>query len=166
MPISAKPLQGRTLEYCKARLREEHQALLDLDCFKDQRKYLVIALDEFQTIAEEKKTFTQSHIFCKVIKFLQTDANNLSTWVIFASTNSRIDDFSASSYMRTLRIIILYGTGLIDMIDDSELITTDDELLFEPFHLLQLDVFVGDMDRLEVKHVGSYEDTISFGRPL
>jgi hypothetical protein len=52
------------------------------------------------------------------------------------------------------------------MTDDSARISVDGELLFEPFNLLQLDIFVGDMDHFEVKNVGSYKDTIRFGRPL
>jgi hypothetical protein len=108
MPTLAQPSQKGDIDY-ETRLQEEHQALLDMKCFKGKPKYLVIALDEFQTLVEAKKTFLPCHIFCKVIKLLQPDAKNpsdLSTWVIFTSTNSRISHFSAPSYMRMPGTII------------------------------------------------------------
>jgi hypothetical protein len=157
-----------SIEDCRALLVNDHSALLELPCFQDSQQLLVISLDDVQRLTEAKLKYLPLHILAQVIKlFSTTEVNNLSIWVIFASTNSKIIHFGTPpAHMRKPRLILSFWTHLTDLTDVSQQIVPHDEWLFPPFNLLQWDVFAKPREELDIFSVGSYDDVIQFGRPL
>ncbi|KAK7462664.1 hypothetical protein VKT23_007250 [Stygiomarasmius scandens] len=138
------------LSDCRQPLKRDHSTLLALPCFKNSRQLLVIALDEVQGLIVSNAKYLPSHILGQVIQLFSTSEYNLSLWVIFTSTNSKIAHFAAPpARMHSSQRVVVHG-----------------ERLFPPFNLLQLDIFARRMDELDLFTVGSYDDVIQSGRPL
>ncbi|KAK7435501.1 hypothetical protein VKT23_019623 [Stygiomarasmius scandens] len=137
------------LEDLQKLLERDHSALLALPCFKNSRQFLVIALDEVQGLAVPNANYLPSHILGRVIQVFSTSKYNLSLWVIFTSTNTRIAHFAAPTRMHSSQRVVVPG-----------------EQFFPPFNLLQLDIFARRMEELDLFDVGSYNDVIQSGRPL
>jgi hypothetical protein len=57
-------------------------------------------------------------------------------------------------------------TTLTDFTDISQRVYDHGLELFPPFSALHWDIFAPSIDELDVLSVGSYQDAISFGRPL
>lgn len=61
---------------------------------------IVIAFDEAHSLAKPTSDppFSRAHMLCRTIN---TFTGKQSAWVVFASTNSRITDYSAPNILRT-----------------------------------------------------------------
>ncbi|KAK7435425.1 hypothetical protein VKT23_019686 [Stygiomarasmius scandens] len=117
---------------------------------------LVLALDETQELTNwrggSKYGYSPIHVLGQVIR-AYSDSDPLQyepdVWVVFSSTNSTVTHFTASASIHA-----------------SQRILNDGSLLFPPFSAFHWDIFAAPMEELSVFSVGSYEDVISFGRPL
>lgn len=92
--------RGLMLEAYKD-LRASYPELFSSDSHEPK---LVIAFDEAHPLAPSvpaTEPFRPSHVLCQVISHFSVAAYQ-SVWVIFASTNSRITDFSAPAKLRML----------------------------------------------------------------
>lgn len=62
---------------------------------------MVIAIDEAHKLSKTVQgLYRPSHVLCRVISAFSRTSLNLSNWVVFASTTSRVADSSAPSQIR------------------------------------------------------------------
>ena len=61
---------------------------------------LVIAIDEAHPLKESQKHFQPAHILCRAISRYSLYHPTASVWVVFASTTSKVADFSAPESIR------------------------------------------------------------------
>ncbi|KAK7442783.1 hypothetical protein VKT23_016028 [Stygiomarasmius scandens] len=117
--------------------------------FRGDGPALVIALDEAQELMKWRggsgNGYSPAHILGRVIRECSAPESGPDVWVVFSSTSY----FAAPAVIHSLQRML------------------DDGLpLFPPFSALEWDIFAAPVKELSVLSVGSYEDVISFGRPL
>lgn len=62
---------------------------------------MVIAIDEAHKLGKPVgDQYQPSHVLCKVISVFSRSQPGVSNWVLFASTASKVADFSAPSHIR------------------------------------------------------------------
>ena len=65
------------------------------------RPKLIIAIDEAHPLSENQKRFQPAHLLCRVISVYSRHTSSTdSIWVVFASTTSKVADFSAPGAIR------------------------------------------------------------------
>ncbi|KAF8594720.1 hypothetical protein BDV93DRAFT_131989 [Ceratobasidium sp. AG-I] len=113
---------------------------------------MVIAIDEAHDLNQVVEThFRPSHILCKVISAFNRAHSEVSNWVVFVSTDSKVADFSAPSY-----------------IHPSHRVSQGGERLFPPYVLLGWDQMVPKLQdlNLEPQDVARFRHIAGYGRPL
>ncbi|KAH7919076.1 hypothetical protein BV22DRAFT_1134113 [Leucogyrophana mollusca] len=111
---------------------------------------LVIAFDEAHPLSIMQKHFRPSHILCRVISaYSRLKNQRASVWVVFASTTSKVADFSAPQ--------VIY---------DSARVAEGGELLFPPYTRLGWDQNADPLDGIAANAVAKFDHIIGFGRPL
>ena len=88
-------------------LEEKHPELFT--ALTSDAPKVVIALDEAQCLTTIQNTLSEdgkaewrpSHMFCRVIASFSNMRSTAAIWLLFASTNSKIGDFSPPSKLRT-----------------------------------------------------------------
>jgi len=128
---------------------------------------VVIALDETDELTKWRggsdDGYSPAHILGQVIREYSTSNSSAEIWVVFSSTNIRVDHFVAPDDCMYTSILLF--SPLIDLADASHVLKNG-SLLFPPFSTLQWDIFATPPKELNVLSVGSYNDAIGFGRPL
>jgi len=110
---------------------------------------LVIAIDEAHLLRQLQDTYLPSHILCRTISVFSKSQWGVSNWVIFASTTSKVADFSAPAHIHaSLRI---HEGGL---------------LLFPPYSLFDWDQRAPALSRIDLDDVAQFGYIAKFGRPL
>ncbi|OBZ74768.1 hypothetical protein A0H81_05691 [Grifola frondosa] len=150
--------QDKDLRDFETVLRHSYRSLLDsfpqlFDEYSDGPK-LVIAIDEAHCLSEVvDNTWRPSHILCQTINtYSCVKSRTESVWVVFASTNSKIADYSAPA-----------------TIHDSLRIAIGGALLFTPYTLLGWDQGAPPFSEVlltDNTSNSSFEHLVGFGRPL
>ncbi|KAG9074352.1 hypothetical protein FRC06_010744, partial [Ceratobasidium sp. 370] len=110
---------------------------------------LVIAIDEAHLLRQLQETYLPSHILCRTISVFSKSQSAVSNWVIFASTASKVADFSAPAHIHaSLRI---HHGG---------------PLLFPPYSLLDWDQRAPALSRIDLENVAQFGHIAKLGRPL
>ncbi|KAB5590113.1 hypothetical protein CTheo_6455 [Ceratobasidium theobromae] len=109
---------------------------------------LVIAIDEAHKLGQPRRTFTPSHILCQAISRFSRE-RDMSNWVIFASTTSKVADFAPPV-----------------SIHPSHRISQGGEALFDPYSQFGWDQMAQPLGTFEPEHTGKLGNVIGYGRPL
>jgi hypothetical protein len=161
--------QNPPLEDCEQELKTVYRQLSGLLSSQDKKDVplLIIALDEVDALTRERVQYLPSRIIGQVIRSYSTaKVDGAKACVVFISTNSRIEDFAPPALLGKFWTGLLLILVSLYVTDRSARVVKGDKLLFAPFSQLQWDVYAKPKSMLHLLSVGSYDDVISFGRPL
>ncbi|QRV80268.1 hypothetical protein RhiJN_08283 [Ceratobasidium sp. AG-Ba] len=135
-----------------------------LDGVRDPQ--VVIAFDEAHTLSQPCDKYLPSQILCRVISAFSTSRQALSIWVVFASTASKVADFSAPAHIRAFFLLRLANMKLMKIEDPSLRISQGGSLLFTPYSAFGWDQQAPRFSSIKPKDVARFENVVRFGRPL
>jgi hypothetical protein len=67
---------------------------------------LVIVLDEAHSLGTPEEGYQPQHKLCQVISAFSTSRPEVAIWVVFASTTSKVADFSAPAHIRMSQLTV------------------------------------------------------------
>lgn len=133
-------------------LRDAYQALVsEFSVFFAAGSHppkLVIAIDEVHMLGYEVNNFRRSHILCRIISNF-SQSQDVSNWVIFASTTSKVADFSAPS-----------------IVHRSHRVSHGGQELFPPYCLFDWDQRAKPLGTADPWEVSEVSNIVGFGRPF
>ncbi|QRW11497.1 hypothetical protein RhiLY_10496 [Ceratobasidium sp. AG-Ba] len=110
---------------------------------------LVLAFDEADPLCEQQEHFLPSHTMSRSISEVSRAERTSPVWTFFASTTSKVADFSAPAHLHTSARIYL-----------------QDKLLFPPYFNFGWDQNALSLSEINPKDVAKYANIVRFGRPL
>ncbi|KAG9308729.1 hypothetical protein JVU11DRAFT_11514 [Chiua virens] len=112
---------------------------------------LVIALDEAQSLSSKcNGGYRPADVFCRIVnEYSHQDRGKHAIWVVFASTTSRVADFSPPNKQH-----------------NSARVSINGEKLFEPYTQLGWDQNAPELRETDIKDISRLKHIASFGRPL
>ncbi|KAH7905770.1 hypothetical protein BJ138DRAFT_1130306 [Hygrophoropsis aurantiaca] len=133
---------------------EEYQSMLrslrGLFANNDHHPKLIIAFDEAHPLIVKQDHYRPSHILCRIINgYSRQSQMDAAVWAVFASTTSKVADFSAPQ--------VIY---------DSLRVAEGGQLLFPPFTHLGWDQNADGLRAISANAVATFDHIIGFGRPL
>ncbi|KAG9097765.1 hypothetical protein FS749_005544 [Ceratobasidium sp. UAMH 11750] len=110
---------------------------------------LVVAMDEAHPLREPQKHFLPSHILTRAISSLSQSHPEVPFWFVFASTTSKVADFSAPADMHASSRVSIGG-----------------KLLFPPYYDFGWDQYGLALAAVEPEKVAQFSHIVRLGRPL
>ncbi|KAG9104117.1 hypothetical protein FRC06_005233, partial [Ceratobasidium sp. 370] len=110
---------------------------------------VVVAIDEAHPLCDRDGPFSPSHILTRVISALSLYRPHTPFWFVFASTASKVADFSAPADLHA-----------------SSRINVGGKRLFPPYYELGWDQHVAAWETVEPENVAQFAHIVQTGRPL
>ncbi|KAF8548189.1 hypothetical protein OG21DRAFT_1526653 [Imleria badia] len=112
------------------------------------RPKLVIAVDEAHPLTPVQGTYRPADVFCRVVNEYSHHENH-AVWVVFASTTSKVADFSPPNQKHNSDRIAILG-----------------EKLFQPYTQLGWDQSASALGDIDIEDVSQLDHIVGYGRPL
>jgi hypothetical protein len=129
---------------------------------------LVVALDEahpLTTVRGGQGEYRPADVFCRVVNGYSHHENH-AVWVVFASTTSKVADFSPPNQKRRWYLSTLLITRLIRLPDNSDRVAIRGEKLFPPYTQLGWDQSAPGLGDIDIEDVSQIYHIAGYGRPL
>ncbi|KAG9082438.1 hypothetical protein FRC06_005070, partial [Ceratobasidium sp. 370] len=125
------------------------QALPEIFNTRSNSPSLVIAIDEAHPLRDPQTNFLPSHIFSRAVSALSQIHVEVPFWFVFASTTSKVADFSAPVDMYASLRVSIGG-----------------KLLFPPYYDFGWDQHAPAPSEVEPEKVARFSHIVRLGRPL